>query len=190
MGIVESLEKRRSFYKLGKNIKLSRDEIVALVKKVVHLVPDAFDCKSARVALLLGQKSEEFWDGVFDAFGGKVSHEKLDGFKGGAGTLLYFYDSDVVKGLQAKYPSYTDKFPIWAREAGGMVQIALWTALRDAQIGASIQHYNPIVDDLAHQITGFPESYVLTAQMPFGTIEGPARDKDGEDIEQRVKVCG
>ena len=190
MGMVESLEKRRSFYKLGRNCSVTQQAIEELVKKVVHLVPDAFDCKSARVALLLGQKHEQFWDGVYDAFAGKVAHEKLDGFKEGVGTVLYFYDASIVKGLQEKYPSYADKFPLWARDANGMVQLAMWGALRDLDLGANLQHYNPVIDDLAHKVSGFGESCVLVAQMPFGSIEAPARVKDGEDIEQRVKVYG
>ena len=188
MGMIESLEKRRSFYKLGRNSSVTQEAIKELVRNVVHLVPDAFDCKSARVALLLGQKSEEFWDGVFDTFGGKVAHEKLDGFKSGVGTVLFFYDASIVKGLQEKYPSYVDKFPLWARDANGMVQLAMWGALRDLDLGACLQHYNPVIDELAHKASGFPESYVLTAQMPFGSIEAPARVKDGEDINLRVKI--
>ena len=77
-----------------------------------------------------GAKQDELWDRIYDAFGGKVAREKIDGFKAAAGTLLYFYDETVVKGLQDQFPLYAANFPVWANQANGMLQINIWTALR------------------------------------------------------------
>lgn len=43
-------------------------------------------------------------------------------------------------------PLYADNFPVWANHANAMLQIALWGGLRDLHMGASLQHYNPIID--------------------------------------------
>ena len=31
--------------------------------------------------------------------------------------------------------------------AAGMLQLAVWTALAEKGLGASLQHYNPLIDD-------------------------------------------
>ena len=39
--------------------------------------------------------------------------KKLQGFKNGAGTILFFEDQQVVKKLQADFPLYADAFPFF-----------------------------------------------------------------------------
>lgn len=46
------------------------------IKKATEYTPDAFNMKSARVVVALGEKQNELWDKIFDAFGGKVPREK------------------------------------------------------------------------------------------------------------------
>ena len=46
------------------------------IKKATEYTPDAFNMKSARVVVSLGEKQNELWDKIFDAFGGKVPREK------------------------------------------------------------------------------------------------------------------
>ena len=105
---------------------------------MTELVPDAFNMKSARVAVALGRMQDALWDVVCDAFDGKVAREKIDGLKAAAGTILYFYDNDVVRGMQKQFPRYAENFPVWANHANAMLQLSLWTALRERNIGANI----------------------------------------------------
>ena len=188
MKFLEALKQRRSIYQIGKELPVDAEEIVRLVEEATALVPDAFDMKSQRVVLALGDKHDQLWDAIYDAFGGKVSREKIDGFKAGAGTVLYFYDADVVKALQARYATYAANFPIWAQQANGMLQLAIWTGLRELGVGANIQHYNPVIDEAVRNLFGLPENYVLVAQMPFGGIVEPPAPKAGEDISLRVRI--
>ena len=60
-----------------------------------------------------------------------------------------------------------------------MLQLNLWQALRDEEIGASIQHYNPVIDEWVKEVYDLPEYWELVAQMPFGKI--------GEEPEARGK---
>ena len=85
MKIIESLEKRRSYYSIGKELPVSEAQVTALVEKLAELVPDAFNMKSSRVVVALGEKQDMLWNTVYDAFGGKVAREKIDSFRAGAG---------------------------------------------------------------------------------------------------------
>ena len=172
MNIYEGLKQRRSNYQLNKELPVSTDEIHALIDEVTELVPDAFNMKSARVVVALGEKQNELWDGIYDVFGGKVARGKID---------------EVVRGLQEKFAAYAENFPVWANQANGMLQINIWSALRELGVGANIQHYNPVIDDFVREKFGLPESWKLIAQMPFGGIVMEPAPKDKEDISERVK---
>ena len=188
MSIIKSLEKRRTYYNLDKKIPISEQEVEEKVKKVTELVPDAFNMKSARVVLVFGEKHEQLWDEIYDVFEGKVPREKLDLFKNGAGTILFLYDQDIVKKMQEQFHTYADNFPIWANQANGMLQIVMWSMLRELNIGASLQHYNPIIDAKVKELFDIPESCMLVAQMPFGGIKKEPDEKEKEDINKSVSV--
>lgn len=188
MSLIEMLKNRRSIYQLGKNIPVSDDEIIKFVNEATEFVPDAFNMKSQRVVLALGAKHDALWDAIYEAFGGKVAREKIDSFKAAHGTVLYFYDDAVVKSLQEKFSLYAANFPIWARDANGMLQISIWTGLRDMGVGANIQHYNPVIDEAVKKLFSVPDNYILVAQMPFGEILAEPEPKEAEDISLRVKV--
>ena len=189
MSIINSLAKRRSYYKIDKNLPVSTDEVVKVIEKLTELVPDAFNMKSARVIVALNDKQDKLWDTIYDAFGGKVAREKIDSFKAAAGTILYYYDEKVIENMQKIFPTYAANFPVWANQANGMLQIAIWSALRELNIGANIQHYNPIIDEAVKKLFNVPDSFKLIAQMPFGGIVEEPNPKDKEDISLRVKIC-
>ena len=51
-----------------------------------------------------------------------------------------------------EFALYADNFPVWSEQAGGMAQLSVWAALANAGVGASLQHYNPLVDaDVARE---------------------------------------
>lgn len=72
--------------------------------------------------------------------------------------------------MQKQFEPYAQDFPVWANQANGMLQIILWTALREQGIGANIQHYNPVIDEAVKKLFNVPDSWKLIAQMPFGGI--------------------
>lgn len=188
MSIIDSIKNRRSIYKIGKQLPVSQEEVIQVIKKVTELVPDAFNMKSAHVVVALNDKQDQLWDTIYDVFEGQVAKEKIAGFKAGAGTILYFYDEDTVENLQKQFPPYAQNFPIWAQQANGMLQFSIWSALRDLGIGANIQHYNPVIDEKVKELFGVPASYKLIAQMPFGGILELPDEKEKEDISKRVVI--
>lgn len=187
MKIIDVLQKRRTYYNLNKILPVSKSEVKRVVEEITELVPDAFNMKSARVIVVTDNKQDELWDGIYDVFEGKVPRDKIDGFKAAAGTILYFYDTEVVETLQKQFPLYADNFPVWANQANGMLQINIWTGLRELGIGANLQHYNPVIDSLVQEMFEIPKSWKLIAQMPFGGIATEPEPKAKENIEERVK---
>lgn len=187
INILKSLEKRRTYYSIRRELPVSIDEVVRLMEQLTESVPDAFNMKSSRVVVVSGEMQDRLWNRIYDVFEGKVAREKIDGFRTGAGTILYFYDGKVVEGMMERFATYADNFPVWANRSSGMLQLAVWSGLRELNIGASLQHYNPVIDDAVKELLGLPKEWVLVAQMPFGGIGEEPAPKEKEKIEERVR---
>lgn len=193
--LISALEKRRSIYAIGKNVTASPDHIEQLIKQAVRQSPSAFNSQSTRAVILFGSQHDKLWDIVTDALRAIVpadqfgpTEKKIATFKAGFGTVLYFEDQNVVKGLQEKFALYAQHFPVWSEHAAGMAQLAVWTALANEGIGASLQHYIPLIDEAVRKTWNLPESWLMRAQMPFGSIEAPAGEKTFIDDAERFRV--
>lgn len=193
--IFEDLELRRSRYGLSKEEVLTEAEVVELVEASVQHTPSAFNAQTQRAVVLFGKHSDTFWDltreelrKVAPEAGFENTVAKLESFKQGQGTILYYIDTDVVKGLQEQFSLYADNFPIWAEQENGMLQLVTWTALAGAGLGASVQHYNPLVDAVAAETFEIPANWKLVAQMPFGKAIDEVQPKTLQDVKGKVKV--
>ena len=159
-------------------------------------IPSAFNSQSARLVLLLGEQHRKFWEIVKDTLRKIVSAEAFkatekkvnNSFEAGYGTVLFFEDLSIVEGLQKAFPLYHEKFPIWSQHTSAMHQLAVWTMLEDAGFGASLQHYNPLVDEAVTAEWGIPENWELVAQMPFGVPIQEPGTKEFKPIEERVRI--
>ncbi len=191
----QAIESRRTYYAIGKDTKVSTEEIKKAVDHAVKHVPSAFNSQSARVVILAGDNHNKLWEitretlrKIVPAEAFASTDEKINSFKNGAGTLLFFEDQAVVQGLQEAFPLYEDNFPIWSLQSSGMVQFTIWTALENLGLGASLQHYNPLIDDEVHSAWGLPDSWKLLGQMPFGQPLADPGAKEYAPLENRVKV--
>ena len=113
---------------------------------------------------------------------------KINSFKGGYGTVLFFEDFSVVEALQQQFELYKDNFPVWAVQTSGMMQFSVWTAFATEGLGASLQHYTELIDAQIKKEFNIPDSWKMLAQMPFGKIVKGAGEKAFNPIEDRVKV--
>lgn len=191
-------EKRRSIYALSNQLPVSNDEIVNLVEHAVLHTPSAFNSQSTRIVVLFGEDHKKLWDiteetlktivGDDEKFQG--TKDKIAGFRVGAGTVLFFEDKGVVRNMQEEAPLYADKFPIWAHQTSAMHQYIIWTALASIDVGANLQHYNPVIDQRVADAWDIAEDWELNAQMVFGAIEQPAGDKAFQPLDKRMKVFG
>jgi len=195
--LIEAIRKRRSQYALGATLPQPETQVTALIHEAVRLTPSSFNSQSSRTVVLYGDESRALWDIVkaelrkivpADAFA--ATEAKVDSFAAGAGTVLFFEDQNVVTGLQEKFALYAENFPVWSEQASGMAQFAVWVALANAGIGASLQHYNPLIDAAVAARWNIPATWKLRAQMPFGSNEQPFGDKAFMDDAQRFKVFG
>lgn len=187
MKIIDTLQERRSYYDISKKLPVEESEVFDFIKKATELVPDAFNMKSSRIVVVTKENQDLLWDKIYDKFQGQVPREKIDGFKNGYGTILYFIDSLVLKALEKQFPVFAPKFIGWAEQSAGMLQLSIWSGLKELNIGASLQHYNPIIDDVVMELFDVPDNYILNAQMPFGGINSEPKPKEKEDISKRVR---
>ncbi|WP_407890846.1 nitroreductase family protein [Lacticaseibacillus sp. N501-2] len=196
--LLNLLQQRRSIYALGKNINASNEDIVNLVEDTIQATPTAFNSQTTRAVFLFGDKHDQLWDIVVKRLKSEVPTEaayektkqKIASFKAAYGTILYFTDTKVVHQLEKDFTLYADNFATWAEQGQGSAQLNTWVALANNNIGASLQHYNPLIDDEVAKAFDIPENWTLRAQMPFGEIKAPAGDKDTMAKSDQFKVLG
>ena len=194
--IKKILEKRRSVYTLSSNSTLKDTRLVELLHDVVKYVPSAFDSRSTRLLLLTGKAHQHLWEIVKESLCEIVppevfvrSEQKIDtSFASGYGTVLFFEDWDIVSEMQSRFPLYRDNFPTWAEQTSAMHQFAVWCSLAEVGMGASLQHYNPLIDTRVRERWNLPHSWRLIAQMPFGVSTAPIGEKRFENVDEQLKV--
>ncbi|MDF2802328.1 MAG: nitroreductase [Anaerocolumna sp.] len=191
----DTVKERRSIYAITKESPISDDKIQEIIEHAVKHTPSAFNSQSARVVLLLGKEHDKLWDITTEALRKVVpqdqfsqTEEKINSFKNGYGTVLFFEDNSIVEGLQNQFPLYRDNFPLWSQHSTGMHQYVVWTALSAEGLGASLQHYSELIEEEVKKAWQIPSHYKLIAQMPFGKPSAGPSEKQYNPIEDRVKV--
>ncbi|MGG3802621.1 nitroreductase family protein [Metabacillus fastidiosus] len=191
----EAVKNRRSYYGISSEAVVSDERIVEVVNEAVKYAPTAFNSQSGRVVVLLGENHTKLWNITTETLRKKVAaenfgptEEKMKAFGSGYGTVLFFEDKEVVKSLQEQFSSYKDNFPIWSHHSSGMLQYVVWTALEVEGFGASLQHYNPLIDEEVKKEWDIPASWDLIAQMPFGKPTAEPGEKEFKPLDERVKV--
>ncbi|KOS00930.1 nitroreductase family protein, partial [Paenibacillus polymyxa] len=158
--------------------------------------PTSFNSQTSRAVVLLGEHHDKLWNITEDILREVVGNEeqfkstaeKMNGFRSGYGTVLFFEDNNVVAGLQQQFEAYADNFPIWSNQSNGMLQLVVWTALEQEGLGASLQHYNPLIDEKVKNEWNIPEHWKLIAEMPFGKPTFQPGEKEFQPVEERVKT--
>ncbi|PRP83664.1 nitroreductase [Planoprotostelium fungivorum] len=186
---------RRSFYGIGSGSPISKNKITDIVHQAVKHTPSSFNSQSARVVVLFGKQHHRVWDITKEMLKPMTNAEqfpntvkKLDSFRAGHGTILFFEDMQVVRSFQEKYARFQDPFGQWSQQSNGMLQFVVWTALEAEGLGASLQHYNPIIDNKFKDEFKIPDHWSLLAEMPFGERLSQPGEKQFAPVEDRVKV--
>jgi len=190
----QAVKGRRTYYSLAKESLIGEERLRSIIENAVLHTPTAFNSQSGRVLVVTGAQQNALWDIVeaalrkivpADAFG--PTEEKITAFRKAYGSVLFFEDQEVVRGLQEKFSLYKDNFPVWSQQASGMLQFVVWTALEEVGFGASLQHYGALIEDEVRQRWSLPESWQLVAQMPFGKPEGKPGEKEFQPLDGRVR---
>lgn len=198
MDIIQAYKNRRSQYALSDELALNKEQVNLLIKDAVRESPSAFNSQSSRVVILHGAEHTKLWQQIVletlrpltNAKQFENTKAKIDSFAAAAGTVLFFEDQNVIQGLQQQFPTYADKFPEFSANSAGIAQFAVWVALSEQNIGASLQHYNPLIDQQVKETWNLPDSWLLSAQMPFGKIVQPAGAKEYMDDAERFRILG
>lgn len=192
----EALKHRRSYYALNNQSPIPDEQIEEIVRFTVAHTPSAFNSQSSRLVLLLGEQHRKFWNLVKETLKKIISEAAFEAtemkinksFLAGYGTILFYEDQTVVESLQKAFPLYQDKFPEWSEHTSAMHQLSVWALLEDAGFGASLQHYNPLIDRVIQAEWKLPEHWRLIAQMPFGTPLIIPGKKDNQPLEDRMRI--
>ncbi len=192
----EIFERRRSYYVLTPESPISDAQIEELLRFVLKNTPSAFNSQSTRLVLLLHEHHAKLWRIVKRTLRAAVSEEefaraaeKVDrSFAAGYGTVLFYEDTTVIRSMQQRFPLYAGNFPAWSEHTSAMHQLTTWSLLENVGFGASLQHYNPLIDKDVQAEWHLPEEWRLIAQMPFGLPAAPPSDKTFEPLEARMRV--
>jgi len=190
-----AVEDRRTFYGISKETVTSDQKIKEVIDHAVQHTPYAFNSQSGRVVLLLGKNHDRLWDiakealrKILPADQFSSTEDKINSFRSGYGTVLFFEDNSVIESLQEQYALYKDNFPIWSQQASGMLQFVIWTALEIEGFGVSLQHYTELIEADVKKEWSIPNNWKLIGQMPFGKPTAQPNEKQFQPLEDRIKV--
>lgn len=190
-----AIKERRSYYGISKECPISDARIQELIEHAVKYAPSAMNSQSARVVLLLGKQHDRLWQITMDALRKIVpsgqfasTEQKINSFAAGYGTVLFFEDQSVIESLQQQYELYKDNFPKWLQQSSAINQLIIWTALEAEGLGASLQHYNELIEEEVKKEWNLPAKWSLIAQMPFGKPTFEPQPKDFMPLEERIKI--
>lgn len=173
---LQTMENRRSYYHLGSDCGIEEGQIIDMIDRVMLATPSAFNGQTTRIALLMGIHHYRLWEIVKHTLSEHIppeamakSAEKIDrSFLAGCGTVLFFEDMDIVERQKREFPIYAEAMSVYSEQTSAMHQFAIWCMLEDMGFGASLQHYNPLIDSRIAEEWSIPTSWRLRAEMPFG----------------------
>lgn len=192
----DAVKARRSIYALDDTPVVPESRIEEIAADTLRYLPSPYNSQSTRLQLLFGQAHKALWALTLDILREKTppkrfsaTEEKIrTSFMSGYGTVLFYVDKEAVNALAAQFPLYEEKFALWSQHSCAMHQFVMWAALEAEGLGASLQHYNPLIDDAVKRRWNVPASWQLVAQMPFGRPVAAPDDKDVLPIELRLTV--
>ncbi|OFU52020.1 nitroreductase family protein [Aerococcus sp. HMSC10H05] len=180
------LTKRRSQYAIGANTDVTAADVTAALNEVIPQVPSAFNSQATRVVVVSGENNVKLWElvknvqkDVLDEATLNYMTPIMDGARDAVGTILFFEDRDAV---ESGIPANEERRLIYKNHASANAQLTTWLTLTELGLGANLQHFNigyeQGFDRSIRELLDLSESWELIAQMPFGSIEAPAADKE------------
>ncbi|KAJ7181493.1 nitroreductase family protein [Mycena crocata] len=189
---------RRSNYAITPKSSVSDEKLEAIVKACVLHSPTPFNMQSSRAVIVIGAENTKLWKKVteyalkgLEGEGKATMQGRLTAFAGGYGSVLFFEDQAVIDGMSKNMPMFANHFPVWSKNAAGMLQHTVWTALTLEGLAASLQHNGAYSEELVVDILktfSLPATWTSTAIMPFGDAAASPAEKKFGPIEDRVKV--
>ncbi len=196
MGLIDLISERRSFYALGKDVSVPKDDINLLVQSCVAQAPSAFNSQTSKAIILYDNSHNELWELLATKMQALLPPEaqaatlaKLAGFKAAYATVLFYENTEIVAALEQNMPTYAHNMQPWSYQASGMLQFAVWVGLKELGLGANLQHYGELVEQELYELYNIEKKYKLISQMPFGNILQPADEKLINNLQERFSIC-
>lgn len=190
------LEKRRTIYALGNKTSYTKEEIVNAIRHAVRQSPSASNSQTTRAVVLFDDANKKAWNHIYDVQKEVLPEQVWNMMSGvienardsAVGTVLFFEDRDAVEAMPTSEATREN----YKQNNAGIAQYAVWLSLAEMDLGASLQHFNvgyeQGFDKAIREMFELPESFELIAQMPFGSIEQAASEKEHIDTDIQVKV--
>ena len=196
MAYSDILKTRRSIYILNDDLPVSFNELADRIRETISLSPTAFMMQDIHAIILTGDSHKKLWDKiVHDALQKIVPPEpfkrtevKLQTFSKAYGTILLLRDLDAVEQMKKDYATYADEMDGWSWQDLGIAMVNIWNSLAEVNVGANIQHYNPLIDDEVKTTWDIPANYQLVGQMVFGGIVSRPGDKERKSGDELVEI--
>ena len=196
MAYSDILKTRRSIYILNDQLPVSQAIVAGRVKEVISLSPTAFMIQDIHAVILTGDNHKKLWDKIVhntlqkivpaEAF--KRTEIKLNTFSQATGTILLLRDLEAVEQMKKEYATYADEMDNWSWQDLGIAMVNIWNSLAEINVGANIQHYNPLIDDEVKATWNIPANYQLVGQMVYGGIVSRPGDKERKSGDELVRV--
>lgn len=196
MAYSDILKARRSMYILNDQLPVSQDLVTGRIKEAMSLSPTAFMMQDIHAVILTGNNHKKLWDKIVHDTLQKIvppepfkrTEVKLSTFSQAAGTILLVRDLDAVEQMKKDYATYAAEMDAWSWQDLGIAMVNIWNSLAEINVGANIQHYNPLIDDEVKATWDIPDNYQLVGQMVYGGIISRPGDKERKSGDELVKV--
>lgn len=197
MAYSDILKTRRSIYILNDQLPVSQAIVAGRIKEAISLSPTAFMMQGIHAVILTGDNHKKLWDKIVyntlqkivpaEAF--KRTEIKLNTFSQATGTILLLRDLEAVEQMRKEYATYADEMDNWSWQDLGIAMVNIWNSLAEINVGANIQHYNPLIDDEVKATWNIPANYQLVGQMVYGGIVSRPGDKERKSGDELVRVA-
>lgn len=188
------INKRRSYRKLEQKENVDFIKLKEELENVVKNTPTAFNMQETIIYILTKENNKKLWNIVFNTLKRIISEDdylnlekKINDFSNGNGTILYFMDTNIVENSKKEIKTYSQYFDDWSMQDQGVILYAIWLKLTELGFDASIQHYNPIIDEEVKDIFNIRKDLKLVGQMPFGIGLDNIETKE-KKIDERITL--
>lgn len=151
------------------------DETIERILEIARWTPSSYNSQPWHI-VVVRERLTELWDTIEAAgrqarAGRPVEHfiNRLNGYRGAGAVFFIFLDRAVVE-EQVRSTSYASAQRVegWALEAVGMLQYALWLAVVDAGLAASLHHFDSEEEAICRFLEIPYPRYRLMGTMPVG----------------------
>jgi len=151
------------------------DETIERILEIARWTPSSYNSQPWHI-VVVRERLAELWDAI-EAAGRQARAgrpvekfiERLNGYRGASAVFFIFMDRAIVD-EQVRITTYApaERVESWARESVGMLQYAIWLAVVDAGLAASLHHFDSEEEAICRFLEIPYPRFRLMGTMPVG----------------------